>query len=110
MRATSTPGMCVSACVCVLDQHTCDVVTKVKGSEWGGGGSSCPAWNRMAHRHSNPDTHTLTHKCTFAGKGASGRTFNLPADLSEVGHPFEDFGVSCLVSMRGLQRIMRNIT
>lgn len=34
-------------------------------------------------------------------------TFNLPADLSEVRHPLENFGVSCLVSMRGLQRAER---
>lgn len=93
--------MCVSASVRVLDQHTCNVVTKVKGSEWGR--SSCPAWNRMAHRHSNPDTHTHSHKCSFTGKRASGSTFNLPADLGEVGHPFEDFGVGRLVSVRGLQ-------
>lgn len=34
----------------------------------------------------------------------SGPTFDLPADLGQVGHPFEDFGVSCLVSVRGLPR------
>ena len=28
--ATTTPDVCVSASVCVLDQHTCNVVTKVK--------------------------------------------------------------------------------
>lgn len=48
-------------------------------------------------------THTHTHKCSFTGKRASGSTFNLPADLGEVGHPFEDFGVGRLVSVRGLQ-------
>lgn len=53
--------------------------------------------------HADTLNPTHTHKCTFTGKRASG-TFNLPADLGEVGHPFEDFRVSCLVSMRGLQR------
>lgn len=31
-------------------------------------------------------------------------TFNLPADLGQVSHPFEDLGVSCLICMRRLQR------
>lgn len=53
----------------------------------------------MAHDHSNPDTNTHVH----IHRTKSRCTFNLLADLGEVGHPFEDFGVSCLVSMRGLQ-------
>lgn len=47
-----------------------------------------------------PTSKTQMHKA----KRASGFTFNLPADLSEVSHPLEDFWVSCLVSMRGLQK------
>jgi len=53
--------------------------------------------------HTHKYTHTHTHKCTFTGKRAGCSTFNLPADLCEVGHPFEDFGVRCLVSVRGLR-------
>lgn len=48
-------------------------------------------------------THTRTHNTHIHSK-VSGCTFNLPADLGEVSHPLEDFGVRCLVSMRGLQR------
>lgn len=52
------------------------------------------------HTHENTQAHTQTLK----GERGCGSTFNLPADLGEVGHPLEDFGVSCLVSMRGLWR------
>lgn len=44
------------------------------------------------------------HTCTFRGDSTDTLTFNLSADLGEVRHPFEDFGVSCLFRMRGLQR------
>lgn len=79
----------------MLDQYTCNVVAKVKGLEWGG--SSYTASNWMY-------TQTRTHTHTHTGKRASGSTFNLSADLGKVSHPFEDFRVRCLVSMRGLQR------
>ena len=49
--AATAPDMCVSASVRVLDQHTCNVLTKVKGSEWGR--SSCP--------HTHTHTHTNAH-------------------------------------------------
>lgn len=37
-----------------------------------------------------------------AGAWGAALTFDLPADLGEVRHPLEDFGVRCLVSVRGL--------
>lgn len=33
----------------------------------------------------------------------SGLTFKLFTDFGEVGHPLQDFGISCLVSMRWLE-------
>lgn len=47
-------------------------------------------------------TPSSTHECMPTAKRSC--TFNLPADLGQVSHPFEDLGVSCLICMRRLQR------
>lgn len=42
------------------------------------------------------------HVASTSGQGGTALTFDLSADLGEVRHPLEDFGVRCLVSVRGL--------
>lgn len=87
------PGMCVHVCV-----RPARMQCSYKGQRLGVGRGQAVQHGTQTLQ----SRHTHTHKCT--GKTSRCRTFNLPADLCEVGHPFEDFGVSGLVSMRRLQR------
>lgn len=95
VRATLTLSTCMSAYVCQTSIHAM-LSQKVKGWKWGQNVQHRTGW------HTDTLTPSSTHECMPTAKSSC--TFNLPADLGQVSHPFEDLGVSCLVCMRRLQR------